>query len=80
MSVKPTKKRSLKIYHNTCTSPTHAEGKCPATELDCFDCGKVGHFSGSKACKKNKEFKSMERKKRRKFPELGRYRSLTSQI
>ena len=56
------KKKPVKVDCDTCTFPTHASGKCPAKDLDCFDCRETGHFSGSKACKK-KEVKGTKPKK-----------------
>ena len=43
---------------DTCTFPTHTAGKCPATDKECFSCGKSGHFSGAKICEKKKEKKA----------------------
>ena len=39
----------------TCTRPFHAPGKCKGVE--CYDCGKMGHFRGAVACKKPKASK-----------------------
>ena len=32
----------------------HGDGRCPAEERDCNDCSEIGHFAGSKLCKKQK--------------------------
>ena len=61
------KKKAVKVDCENCTSPTHGEGACPAKESECFGCGKTGHFSGSKACKKKKVLRT-----RRKSPNQGR--------
>ena len=68
MSIKLKKKKTVRIDCDTCTFPTKAEGNCPAKELECFGCGKTGHFSGSKVCKKKKEkkdFKDSDKKKKK---------------
>ena len=59
------KKKAAKVDCDTCTFPTHSEGACPAKELECFECGKTGHFSGSKACKLKKDSKNVDKKKRK---------------
>ena len=56
LSIKPRNKRTGRIDCNTLLNLlTHAEGNCPDTELEHFECQKTGHFSGSKACKKKKD-------------------------
>ena len=63
------KKKAARGDCETCTNPTHGEGTCPAKDLECFGCGKKGHFNGSKACRKKKasgedvDKKKVEKKK-----------------
>ncbi len=39
----------------SCSSKACQGGKkCPGTKIDCFDCGKKGHFRGAELCKKKK--------------------------
>ena len=47
---------------HTCTRPTHAEGNFPCNKVEWFQCGLLGHFKGSSACKKKKNG-GKERKK-----------------
>ena len=54
LSLKKKKKKTTKVDCETCTNPIHAEGNCPAKGAECFGCGKRGHYSGSKTCKKKK--------------------------
>ena len=44
----------------TCTRPFHAPGKCKGRDVECYDCGKMGHFRGAEICKK----KAIKRKKK----------------
>ena len=43
-------KKKTKCF--TCTRPSHAPGQCPGKTVDCYSCGKRGHFKGSPACQK----------------------------
>ena len=63
--MKTKKKKAAKVDCDTCTFPTHGEGACPAKGLEYFGCGKTGHFSGSKACKKKKSSKDDDKKKKK---------------
>ena len=47
----------------SCTRPFHAPGKCKGVEVECFDCGKMGHFRGAEMCKKPKSSKQRKREK-----------------
>ena len=47
----------------TCTRPFHAPGKCKGVEVECYDCGKMGHFRGAEICKKPKSSKQRKREK-----------------
>jgi hypothetical protein len=42
----------------TCTRPTHGEGKCRALTTTCHACKKVDHYKASKACTKSGRGKS----------------------
>ena len=53
----------------TCTRPTHGEGDCPARNLECFECGKTGHFRSSKMCKKKKKAEEKKVPKSRRVEE-----------
>ena len=46
----------------TCTRPNHLPGKCPGLKRECHACKIVGHFKGSKACRK-KDGKEAGKKK-----------------
>ena len=63
----PTLSRGEKKFSrsSSCTFPTHADSNCPAKDLECFDCGKKRHFSGSKSCKKEKGQKSTDKKEKK---------------
>ena len=56
---------------DTCTRQTHGTGRCPGKNVECYQCGKTGHFKGSKACKKKDDKKSEDKKdnksKKKKF-------------
>ena len=60
--IRSRRKNSRMTDCETCTFPTHADGKCPAKKLECFDCGKTGHHSGSKACKQREDSRPLDRK------------------
>ena len=53
----------------TCTRPTHGEGDCPARNLECFDCGKIGYFRLSKTRKKMKKAEEKKVPKSRRVEE-----------
>ena len=36
----------------TCTRPTHKAGECPGKIVECYDCGRKGHFKNSAVCRK----------------------------
>ena len=38
----------------SCTRPWH-NGSCPGLKVDCYKCGKKGHFSGAPMCKNTKK-------------------------
>ena len=68
LPVKQRNKKTVRIDCNTCTFSTHAEGNCPATELECYECRKTRHYSSSKACKYSD--KKKKKKKRVSRPEV----------
>ena len=51
----PSKKKAVKTDCEICTFPTHNNGKCPAKELDCFDCGKTVISVEAKSVRKRKK-------------------------
>ena len=63
MPVKQRNKKTVRIDYNTCTFSTHAEGNCPATELECYECRKTRHYSSSKACK----YSDQKKKKKKEY-------------
>ena len=62
ISIKQRNKKTVRIDCNTCTFSTHAEGNCPATELECYECRKTRHYSSSKACKYSDKKKKKKKK------------------
>ena len=74
VSLKKKNKKTTRVDCETCTNPIHAEGSCPAKGAECFGCGKRGHYSGSKACKKKKgsddEIKKKKKEKAAKSRKL----------
>ena len=65
LSLKKKSKKTTRVDCETCTNPIHAEGSCPAKGAECFGCGKWGHYSGSKTCKKKKGSEDEIKKKKK---------------
>ena len=53
----------------TCTQPTHGEGDCLAKNLECFNCGEIGHVRHSKTRKKKKKAEEKKVPKSRRVEE-----------
>ena len=56
-------KKVVTVDCKTCSRPTHGKGECPARNLECFDCGKMGQIRGAEMCKKRKSSKQRKREK-----------------
>ena len=61
-----------RVKCDRCTFPTHAAGKCPAVDMECFDCNKIGNFAGAKRCQKKNEGEKQEKPKKREKDEKER--------
>ena len=56
------KTEAIKGTCDTCTRPTHSKGACPGKKVECYGCGQMGHFKGSKICKGKTEEKTKKKK------------------
>merc|ERR1712059_195595 len=56
------KTEAIRSTCNTCTRPTHGKGACPGKKVECYGCGQMGHFEGSKMCRRKTEEKKKKKK------------------
>merc|ERR1712059_56847 len=52
---------------DTCTRLTHGKGACPGKKVECYGCGQMGHFKGSKICKGKSEEKKKKKNKDKSY-------------